>query len=197
MCMYNLAAHVCKFLLKRRGKLYIRNKEHLPTDTGFVIACSHKGWVDVVALGAAVLPHQIHFMAKKEIFNHILTSNVLKKLNAFPVDRNNPGPSSIKIPIKLAKEGHIVGIFPSGTRTEEDVPLKRGAVTIASMAKVPIVPAVYKGPANVKELFSKVPIVISFGKPIYLGEDKLTKDRLEDVSNHLTASIRALEETAR
>ncbi|GAB1798008.1 1-acylglycerol-3-phosphate O-acyltransferase [Priestia megaterium] len=166
-------------------------------DTGFVIACSHKGWVDVVALGAAVLPHQIHFMAKKELFNHILTSNVLKKLNAFPVDRNNPGPSSIKIPIKLAKEGHIVGIFPSGTRTEEDVPLKKGAVTIASMAKVPIVPAVYKGPANVKELFSKGPLVISFGKPIYLGEDKLTKDRLADVSNHLTSSIRALEETAR
>jgi len=164
-------------------------------DTGFVIACSHKGWVDVVALGTAVLPHQIHFMAKKELFNHILTSNVLKKLNAFPVDRNNPGPSSIKTPIKLAKQGHIVGVFPSGTRTEEDVPLKRGAVTIASMAKVPIVPAVYKGPANVKELFSKDPIVISFGKPIYLAEGKLTKDRLADVSNHLTASIRALEET--
>ncbi|MEI4526952.1 lysophospholipid acyltransferase family protein [Priestia megaterium] len=195
--MYNVAAHTCKFLLKRRGKLHVRNREYLPMDTGFVIACSHKGWVDVVALGAAVLPQQIHFMAKKELFNHILTSNVLKKLNAFPVDRNNPGPSSIKIPIKLAKEGHIVGIFPSGTRTEEDVPLKKGAVTIASMAKVPIVPAVYKGPANVKELFSKGPLVISFGKPIYLGDDKLTKDRLADVSNHLTSSIRALEETAR
>ncbi|QTL47098.1 lysophospholipid acyltransferase family protein [Priestia aryabhattai] len=193
--MYNVAAHTCKFLLKRRGKLHVRNREYLPADTGFVIACSHKGWVDVVALGTAVLPHQIHFMAKKELFNHILTSNVLKKLNAFPVDRNNPGPSSIKTPIKLAKQGHIVGIFPSDTRTEEDVPLKRGAVTIASMAKVPIVPAVYKGPSNVKELFSKDPIVISFGKPIYLGEDKLTKDRLADVSNRLTASIRALEET--
>jgi 1-acyl-sn-glycerol-3-phosphate acyltransferase len=195
--MYNVAAHTCRFLLKRRGKLCIRNRENLPTDTGFVIACSHKGWVDVVALGTAVLPHQIHFMAKKELFNHILTSNVLKKLNAFPVDRNNPGPSSIKTPIKLAKEGHIVGIFPSGTRTEEDVPLKRGAVTIASMAKVPIVPAVYKGPANVKELFSKNSIVISFGNPIYLGEDKLTKNRLAEMSNHLTASIHALEKTAK
>ncbi|MDY0942542.1 lysophospholipid acyltransferase family protein [Priestia megaterium] len=195
--MYNVAAHTCKFLLKRWGKLHVRNREYLPTDTGFVIACSHKGWVDVVALGTAVLPHQIHFMAKKELFNHILTSNVLKKLNAFPVDRNNPGPSSIKTPIKLAKQGHIVGIFPSGTRTEEDVPLKRGAVTIASMAKVPIVPAVYEGPTNLKELFSKDSIVISFGKPIYLAEGKLTKDRLSDASNHLTASIRALEETAK
>ncbi len=195
--MYNVAAHTCRFLLKKRGKLCVRNREYLPTDTGFVIACSHKGWVDVVALGTAVLPHQIHFMAKKELFNHILTSNVLKKLNAFPVDRSNPGPSSIKIPIKLAKEGHIVGIFPSGTRTEEDVPLKKGAVTIASMAKVPIVPAAYKGPANVKELFSKNPIVISFGNPIYLGEDKLTKNRLAEVSNHLTASIHALEKTAK
>jgi len=43
MFMYNLAAHACKFLLKRRGKLYIRNKESLPTDTGFASPNSFYG----------------------------------------------------------------------------------------------------------------------------------------------------------
>ena len=79
----------------------------------------------------------------------------MKKIHAFPVDRENPGPSSIKTPIKLLKEGKIVGIFPSGTRTSEDVPLKRGAVTIAQMGKAPLVPAAYKGPSTGKALFKR------------------------------------------
>src|SRR5690625_7442902 len=77
----------------------------------------------------------------------------MNKLNAFTVDRESPGPSSIKQPMRLIKEGKVVGIFPSGTRTSEDVPLKRGAVTIANYAKSPIVPAAYVGPNNFKELF--------------------------------------------
>ena len=36
---------------------------------------------------------------------------ILKRIHAFPVDRENPGPSSIKTPIKLLKEGKIVGFF--------------------------------------------------------------------------------------
>ncbi len=42
------------------------NKESLPTDTGFVIACSRtymgRRYSACVLL---ILPHQIHFMAKK------------------------------------------------------------------------------------------------------------------------------------
>lgn len=75
-----------------------------------------------------------------------------EKLNAFPVDRENPGPSTIKVPRKLLKEEKVIGIFPSGTRTTNQVPLKRGAVTIAAYSNVPIIPAAYTGPNNFKEL---------------------------------------------
>ncbi len=153
--MYKFCANAIKFILSLRGGVKVYNKENLPSDKGFVIACTHAGWVDVLTLGVGILPHQIHYMAKKELFQKKWIGSFLKKIHAFPVDRENPGPSSIKTPIKLLKEGKIVGIFPSGTRTSEDVPLKRGAVTIAQMGKAPLVPAAYKGPSTGKALFKK------------------------------------------
>jgi 1-acyl-sn-glycerol-3-phosphate acyltransferase len=77
----------------------------------------------------------------------------LRKLNAFPVDRANPGPSVLKSPSRLLAQGEIVGIFPSGTRIEEKTALKQGAITIVSRSKVPIIPAAYVGPNSFKELF--------------------------------------------
>lgn len=118
---------------------------------------------------------------------------VFKKLHAFPVDRKNPGPSSIKIPIKILKEEKIVGIFPSGTRTTEDVPLKRGAVTIANMAKVPIVPAYYKGPNTLKELFKGKKAMLIIGEPIFLEKTETNKVDLQYYTNQLSHVFSELE----
>ena len=49
----------------------------------------------------------------------------------------------------------MVGIFPSGTRSTEDVSLKAGAVTIAMRSNVPLIPAAYIGPSSVKELIKE------------------------------------------
>lgn len=150
--MYTFTSNFANIVLKIFGRSVAIHKDKLPKDTGYVVACSHIGWVDVVALGTAMLPNQIHFMAKKELFAKPNAGKFLTSINAFAVDRENPGPSSIKTPVKLLKEKKIVGIFPSGTRTSEDVPLKRGAATIANLAKVPIVPAAFSGPTDVKGL---------------------------------------------
>lgn len=107
-------------------------------------------------------------MAKIELFKIPLVAWFLGKLNSFPVNRDQPGPSSLKTPIRLLKKGEVVGIFPSGTRTKESVPLKRGAAYLADRAKVPILPAVYEGPESLRlgDLFKGKTIVIRFGELI-------------------------------
>src|SRR5699024_2590670 len=136
--IYYIAGYLSQVFLSLFGFLKIYQKENLPEKQGYVIACTHSGWVDILWLGIALLPTKINYMAKKELFESKGLKWLMEHLHAFPVDRENPGPSSIKIPMKLLKEGKNVGIFPSGTRTSEDVPLKRGAVTIATYAKSPI-----------------------------------------------------------
>lgn len=64
------------------------------------------------------------------MFQNTLIGWFLKKMHAFPVNRENPGPSALKIPLKLLKENKVVGIFPSGTRTDEEVPLKEARLQL-------------------------------------------------------------------
>ena len=192
--VYNICAYALKIILSIFGFLKIYNKDKLLKDEGYVLACTHTGWIDILWLGISMLPIQVHYMAKKELFESKFLNWLMVKLNAFPVDRENPGPSSIKTPIRLIKNGKVIGIFPSGTRTTEDVPLKRGAVTIASHAKAPIVPAAYVGPNNFSELFRfKRPRII-YGDPIYLKKDLPKKEALDVMADELNESMQQLKE---
>ncbi|WP_144576819.1 lysophospholipid acyltransferase family protein, partial [Siminovitchia fortis] len=177
--MYKAVLFLATIVIKTLGKVETKNKHLLPSEGGYILTCTHKGWLDVVILGICT-PHPIHFMAKQELFKNKLISLFLSKINAFPVNRENPSPSSVKTPIKLLKSGEVVGIFPGGTRTTEDVSLKRGAVTIANLAKVPIIPAAYEGPANLKELWKTRKATIIFGEPFYLKPLPIKMGRFPD-----------------
>ncbi|MCG3088913.1 lysophospholipid acyltransferase family protein [Sporosarcina cyprini] len=188
--MYAVVSRIAKLLLGVLGKYEVRNKNFLPSKGGYIVTCTHTGWLDVVIL-AVCLPRPIHFMAKQELFHIKLLSAFLRKLNAFPVNRENPSPSSIKIPVKLLKSGEVVGIFPGGTRTTEDVALKRGAITIASLAKVPVVPAIYEGPRTIRELLKVRKATITFGEPFYV--ESKTKEELALCTVQLSEQMNALQ----
>lgn len=188
--VYSFIGNLAAIILKTLTKIEVENLNKLPKDTGFIISCNHIGWVDIVGLGVAILPNQINFMAKKELFQNKLLAKFMGSLNAFPVDRENPGTSSIKIPVKLLKEGKIVGIFPSGTR-DDNAPLKRGAVTIANLSKVPIIPAAYTGPTTLKELLKGKKIKIIIGDPISISVRG--KDAIIEATENLSVRIKELE----
>lgn len=192
--MYYFIGYVLKFVLSLFGRLKVYDKEKLPESGGYVIACTHTGWLDIFWLGIALLPRKINFMAKIELFQTKPLKWLLGKMNAFPINRENPGPSAIKIPRKLIKEGEIVGIFPSGTRTSEDVPLKRGAVTIATAAKATIVPAAYIGPNTFKDLLKFKKPQIIFGHPIEIPADLPRKEAMDLMMNQLNDTLQNLQE---
>ncbi|WP_391122797.1 lysophospholipid acyltransferase family protein [Psychrobacillus sp. L3] len=165
--MYHFTLTVAKLVVRLFGKVEVKNKHLLPENEGYIVTCTHRGWLEIVILGICV-PKPIHFMAKKELFENKIIEWFLRKINAFPVDRENPSPSTIKQPVKLLKSREIVGIFPSGTRTAEDVPLKRGAVTIGNLSSAPIVPELYVGSRTLIELRKMKKATILFGKLIYV-----------------------------
>lgn len=191
--MYTFAVHTVKFILSLFGRIRIHDKDKLPQSEGYVVACTHTGWVDILWLGVSMLPVKIHYMAKKELFKSAFLRWLMRGLNAFPVDRENPGPSSLKIPHRLLKNGGNIGIFPSGTRSSEEVPLKRGAVTIASRSRVPIVPVAYTGPTNFKELLKRQKPHVIFGDPIYAPPDLPKKEAMDHMMVELDETLKALQ----
>lgn len=192
--MYHFTLSVAKLVVRLFGKVEMKNEHLLPKKEGYIVTCTHKGWLEIVILGICV-PKPIHFMAKKELFENKVIGRFLRSINAFPVDRVNPSPSSIKQPVKLLRAGNVVGIFPSGTRTSEDAPLKRGAVTIGNLSKAPIVPALYVGPRNLKELSKMKKATIIFGEPIYIKTSN--KDELPSYTELLIEKTNLLERQIR
>ncbi len=176
--MYKIVAAIARTILFINGaKAKEYGKENVPTEGGFIIACTHTGYVDIFNLGASIYPREIHFMAKKQLFEMKSLGWLIKRLNAFPVDRENPGPSVIKIPRKLLKEGKIVGIFPSGTRTTESSDLKSGAVTIAQLSNAQILPVAYIGPTNFKGIFKREKAYLIYGKPFTVEPGKEMREQ--------------------
>lgn len=126
--------------------------------------------------------------------DHIGRGGFLGSIYAFPVNRENPGPSTLKTPIKLLKEEKCVGIFPGGTRTTEEIPLKRGAVTIALKANALLIPVAYKGPATVKELLQGRRSIIEIGVPLEIKYGNENRDEIIEIYlNKLETEIRHLE----
>ena len=82
-------------------------------------------------------------------------------------------PQAVETAIELCREGHIVVMFPEGTRREKGLRKKHtarwrsGAARIALEAGVPLVPA---GIAGTDELSRLGALRVAYGEPIELGD---------------------------
>lgn len=169
------------------GKPKFIGKENLPKDENYILIAPHRSWIDPVYLVLAATPKQFSVMAKKELFKNPALRWFITNMNAFPVDRNNPGPSAIKTPVKSLKETDLgLMMFPTGTRHSNE--LKGGAVTIAKMSKKPIVPAVYSGPLTFSDLLKRKEASVSIGKPFYV-ERKV--EGVKDINTYYSEKIQS------
>lgn len=93
------------------NKIKIDNKQNMPAEGGYIIACTHTGWINILNLGVSICPNPIQFMTKKQLFDYKLLGRFITKMKAFPVDRENPYPSVVKVPMNWIQEGKVIGIF--------------------------------------------------------------------------------------
>ncbi len=154
-----------KFLLRiLNGKTTVIGKENLPQDEKFLLVAPHRTFLDPVYIAIHAYPYRFSFMAKKELFTIPILGFLIRKINAFPVDRENPGVSAVKTPVNHLRNNELnVLIFPTGSRHSSDI--KGGAITIAKLSKSKIVPAVYTGPLTLKEVFLRKKATVTFGEP--------------------------------
>jgi 1-acyl-sn-glycerol-3-phosphate acyltransferase len=189
-----------KVFFERVGKPEVINRpEFLRFDkTGAVIACNHVGWADSLWMAYAVYPRQLRYMSKQELFGSTLSRWVLEHGGSVPIDRADPSPSSIKTAVDMLQHGEIILIFPSGTRSEENIVFKRGAATIALHARVPIVPAFFQGPKQIQvaHFLHRPKIQVTFGLPIATAELPFGKGTTIDLTRQLQAAIGELRSTA-
>jgi 1-acyl-sn-glycerol-3-phosphate acyltransferase len=176
--------------------------ERVPASGGYVLAANHLSNADPWPLGMALFPRRyLRFMAKSELFWFPL-GQFIGACGAFPVRRGERDQDAIDTAVRLCREGHVVVMFPEGTRRAKGLRKRRearwrsGAARIALEAGVPLVPAGIRGTDGLSRL-SRLRVV--FGDPIEVGDlaGLPIDDAAHTATERLSATIGALEASLR
>jgi 1-acyl-sn-glycerol-3-phosphate acyltransferase len=167
--------------------------ENLPADGGYVLAAGHVSNLDPWPLGLGLWPRRfLRFMAKSELFWFPL-GPAIAGCGAFKVHRGRADREAIATAVELARAGHVIAMFPEGTRRRKGLRKKRtaaahsGAARIAIEAGVPLVPAGIKGTDGLRRL---EPWRVRYGTPVETSENAdETTERLMVAIHSLEASL--------
>jgi 1-acyl-sn-glycerol-3-phosphate acyltransferase len=198
---YQVIAALSWPLLYGVFRLRARGRQNLPARGGYVLACNHISNIDPWPVGLPLWPRRwLRFMAKAELYWWPATY-VLDGAGAFPVRRGLADVEAIETAVQLAQDGHVVVMFPEGTRREKGLVKKHearprsGAARIALEAGVPLVPCAVAGTDRLSRLG---PIRVIYGAPVEIEDLRANEDfrsASQEATGRLMARIIELEAT--
>ena len=176
-------------------RIHVEGIENIPEGTA-VLCANHSNLTDPLwILAFARLDRLPRTMAKKELFDNFFMRWLMKKVGAFPVDREGTDITAIKTAMHTLKQGNKLLIFPEGTRVKKGMTSEAhsGAVLIAHRMKAPIVP-IYL--STEKGLFK--PIRLVFGAPysVDYGGQKPSAEDLENSASEMMNTIYTMGESS-
>ena len=166
------------------------NPEKEPTHGGYVVCANHVSAVDPIVICLAFKQHQVHFMAKKELFKIPILAQLIRGLGAFPVDRGGNDVGAVKHAVSIVAGGKYLGIFPQGHRyvgvDPRETKVKNGAALITARVGAPVVPVYIWRKNNKMRLFGRTYVII--GDTIPFEKFEYSKDE-SGVYSRMTEKI--------
>lgn len=173
-------------------RLHVEGAEHIPDTGAVIVAPNHKSSFDPPIVGVAIKNRLVHYMAKAELFKNPMFGWVLRKMGAFPVKRGTVDRMAIKQAVRELKNGHVLGIFPEGTRIKKDGlgRFHSGMASLALMTGVPIVPVAVLGTSTLPK--KKETIAILIGEPVVVEKQKVNDDKVAELNDRVKQEIEKL-----
>ena len=123
----------------------VEGEEYWPDKPPFVIAGNHEGYLDALALAILILERYKRppcFLTTPKMWRIWGKYLARKWLSMIPIQEGNKE-DSLREAMAALRQGNIIGIFPEGRRNTDTKNLlkgKTGAVRMALMANVPLIP---------------------------------------------------------
>src|SRR6266571_3632087 len=122
--------------------------ENIPSEGPVILAANHVSFMDSLFMPLLV-KRPVVFLGKSDYFDRRRSRWFFKLANVIPVKREGgtAGEAAIQAGVRALKAGHLVGIYPEGTRSP-DGRLYRGKTGVARMAMLagcPVVPVAVFG----------------------------------------------------
>lgn len=198
---YSLTRAIVRILASVLFDLKVYGTENVPTTGGALLLGNHLSFLDPAIIGVQ-LRRPASYLAKSELFEVPVFGRVIPKLNAFPVRQGAGDIGAVRETIKRLKEGHVLTVFPEGSRSLNGQlqPLAAGFALIVRKADVPIIPVgidgSYKAWPRGKALFTPAPVRVKFGHPMDVRDLKPAEIvvRVEAALKGLIADLRKMSE---
>ena len=177
-----------------QGQVY--GQEFVPPLGPALVVSNHASYFDPPFLACA-MARPVAFMAKEELFEVPLLSQVIRLYGAYPVKRGSGDRGALRAALKALEAGWLVGIFLEGTRTKDGriYDPKLGAAMIAAKAQVPLIPV---GLIGVEQIFppgstfpQPVPLTVRIG-PAIAPPQRTKRQELQAVTQACQDQIHAL-----
>lgn len=194
--LYGFARGLLSPFLSTLYRLRVVGAEHIPSSGKVILCCNHRSVMDPCLLGAAVKQRQIFYMAKSELFTK-RWDGLLRRLGAFPVQRDSGDAGSVRTALSLLRDGNLLGIFPQGRCVPGGVPFaaKSGVAMLAAKSGADVLPASIFFEGDLKPFR---PVTIRFGRVLPASElhlDAPDKSALQQACRVISGEInRLLEE---
>jgi cytidylate kinase len=130
------------FGLSRRGS----DRQKLPEQGGVLIVGNHCSYIDPVLVGC-VAKRPLCYLARSSLGRLPVLGAMLRSYGVRFLDRDAPSRDDLQRAIDLLRSGEALVIFPEGTRSRDGhlQEFKRGVLTIAKRAGVPVIPVGVSG----------------------------------------------------
>lgn len=141
--MYKAARAVAAFLFSVLMPVTYHHIERAQLDAPYILIGNHNCMLDPLVAGWKCYRYHIRFLGKKELVKIPPLRWLFQKLLMIDVDRHNMDMAAMRACLKTLREGHVLGIFPEGTRHKEGVMenLESGIAMIALRSGAKILPA--------------------------------------------------------
>ena len=166
--IYTIALPIVRGLFKTILPVKFHGAEAVrKMEAPFILMANHTTMLDPFMMAAAIPKYQIRFIGKKELWKFKPFAWVARNLKAIPVDRHNTDMEAMRACMRVTREGHVLGIFPEGTRHHSGLmtELESGVAMIALRSKVPLVPVYIAGKLG---LFRTLHVYV--GQPIMMDD---------------------------
>jgi 1-acyl-sn-glycerol-3-phosphate acyltransferase len=181
-------------------KIFYRNKIYGAENFypgAAILAANHASFYDPPLLSIST-PYEVHFLARKTLFDPFLFGSLIRKLNAHPVSGKAQDVAVFKTIVRLMREGKKVIIFPEGTRSKDGNlrPIKPGIAMLISRTDAAVIPAYLHGTYDIWSCHRKLPklwgkTACVFGTPLHFTWDSSrdSKEQQEEISKRIEDAI--------
>jgi 1-acyl-sn-glycerol-3-phosphate acyltransferase len=176
-------------------RLHANGLEHVPREGPVVLAPNHFSAMDHWFVGI-LLPRQVRFMAKSQLFRGPVLEFIMAHSGAFPVRRGQRDEEAIITAITILRRGGVLVMYPEGGRSRSGHignTARPGVGRLALETGAPVVPVAISGSEKARNWrrLDFPEVTVGYGEPMrWPTEAGAGRERQQQVADEVLKGVR-------